>query len=209
MEQGDKLDPVSCGIQTFLDFLADLYGQGLQYRTINAIRSAVSTTHNTIENTPIGQHPLVSRLMKGTYNSRPPEPQYSNTWDVTAVLTWLKGQGSQDSELSLKDLSGKLALLIALVSANRTSELHALDLRFRSYTPDGVLFRLASLSIKRKVGAALKDCFFASFPQDRRLCVVQCLCKYEEGTEKYRDIQANKPAPLFLSYVKPHKPVSS
>ena len=39
-----EVDPVSCGIQIFLDFLADLYGQGLQYCTINAIRSAVSTT---------------------------------------------------------------------------------------------------------------------------------------------------------------------
>lgn len=38
--------------------------------------------------------------------------------------------------------------------------------------------------------------------------MVQCLCKYEETTEIYRDIEANKPAPLFLSYVKPHKPVS-
>ena len=111
--------------------------------------------------------------------------------------------------MSLKDLSGKLALLMALISANRTSELHALDLRFRSYTPDGVLFKLASLTKKRKVGAPLKDCFFASFPQDECLCVVQCLCKYEETTRKYRDIQANKPAPLFLSYVEPHKPVSS
>ena len=52
-------------------FLADLYEQGLQYHTINTIRSAVSMTHNTIGNTPIGQHP---QLMKGIYNSRPPEP---------------------------------------------------------------------------------------------------------------------------------------
>ena len=29
--------------------------------------------------------------MKGIYNSRPPEPQCSTTWDVTTVLNWLKG----------------------------------------------------------------------------------------------------------------------
>lgn len=44
----------------------------------------------------------------------------------------------KNEDLSLKDLSGKLALLMALVSANRTSELQALDLRFRVYTPEGV-----------------------------------------------------------------------
>ena len=107
--------------------------------------------------------------------------------------------------MSLKELSGKLALLMALVSANRTSEIQPLDLHFRSYTPEGIPFKLASLTKKRKVGAPFKDCFFASYPQENRLCVVHCLHTYEEATEKYRNIQANKPAPLFLSYVEPHK----
>ena len=204
-----EIDPVSCSIQPFLDFLADLYhGQGLQYRSINLIRSAVSMTHKNIEAAPIGQHPLVSRLMRGIYNSRPPTPQYCSTWDVAAVLSWLKDQGD-NQDLSMKELSGKLSLLMALISANRTSELHALDLRFRTYSPDGVTFRLASLTKKRKVGAPLKECFFASFPHDSRLCVVQCLQAYEKATRKFRVIEPSTPAPLFLSYVRPHKPVTS
>ena len=204
-----EVDPVSCSIQPFLDFLADLYHeQGLQYRSINLIRSAVSMTHKNIEAAPIGQHPLVSRLMRGIYNSRPPKPQYCNTWDVAAVLSWIKDQGD-NQDLSMKELSGKLSLLMALVSANRTSELHALDLRFRTYSPDGVTFKLASLTKKRKVGAPLKECFFASFPHDSRLCVVQCLRAYEKVTENFRVIELSTPAPLFLSYVKPHKPVTS
>ena len=123
-----KVNPFSCGVQPFLDFLSDLFSKGLKYRTINLFRSAVSMTHNPVESIPIGQHPLVSRLMRGVHNSRPPEPRYSATWDVSLVLNWIKGLG-QNNELSLKDLSWKLALLMALVSANRTSELHALDLR--------------------------------------------------------------------------------
>ena len=158
-----EVDPVSCGIQPFLDFLADLYGEGLQYRSINSVRSAVSMTHNTIEGVPTGQHPLVSRMMRGIYNSRPPEPQYSTTWDAAAVLSWVKEQG-ENKDISLKELSGKLALLMALVRTNRTSELHALDLRFRSYTPEGVQFKLASLAKKTKVGAPLKECFFCILP---------------------------------------------
>ena len=204
-----EVDPVSCSIQPFLDFLADLYHeQGLQYRSINLIRSAVSMTHKNIEAAPIGQHPLVSRLMRGIYNSRPPKPQYCNTWDVAAVLSWIKDQGD-NQDLSMKELSGKLSLLMALVSANRTSELHALDLRFRTYSPDGVTFKLASLTKKRKVGTPLKECFFASFPHNSRLCVVQCLRAYEKATENFRVIEPSTPAPLFLSYVKPHKPVTS
>ena len=165
-------------------------------------------THNTIEGAPTGQHHLVSRMMRGIYNSRPPEPQYSTTWDAAAVLSWVKEQG-ENKDISLKELSGKLALLMALVSANRTSELHALDLQFRSYTPEGIQFKLASLTKKKKVGAPLKECFFTSFPEDTRLCVVQCLQAYEEATKNFRDMKANTPAPMFLSYVKPHNPVTS
>ena len=86
-------------------------------------------THNTIEGAPIGQHALVSRMMKSIYNSRPSEPQYSITWDVAAVLSWMKEQG-ENNDMFLEELSRKLALLTALVSGstNRTSELHTLDL---------------------------------------------------------------------------------
>lgn len=89
--------------------------------------------------------------MKGIYNSRPPAPQYDSTWDVDSILSWIKKQGD-NKDMPLKELTGKLALLMALVSANGTSELQALDLRFRSYSPDGVLFRLASLTKKEGWG---------------------------------------------------------
>ena len=101
---------------------------------------------------------------------------------MTAVLSWIKGQGD-NKDLPLKELSGKLALLMTLVGANRTSELQALDLRFRYFSPDGVVFKLASLTKKRNTGTPLKECFFVSFPHDNCLCVVQCLHAYEQATK--------------------------
>ena len=98
---------------------------------------------------------------------------------------------------------------MALTSANRLSELQALDLRFRYYKQNGVLFKLASLTKKRQLGASLKECFFPSFPGDDRLCVVQCLRQYEAVTEGSRRVEPDTPAPLFLSYEKPHKPVTA
>ena len=57
---GRRIDPFSCHVQQFLDFLADLYEEGLEHRTVNSIRSAVSMTHCHVEGVPIGQHPLVT-----------------------------------------------------------------------------------------------------------------------------------------------------
>ena len=48
-----EVDPLSCGIQSFLEFLASLYEEGLQHQSINAIRSAVSMTHRHVEGVPI------------------------------------------------------------------------------------------------------------------------------------------------------------
>ena len=67
------------------------------------------------------------------------------------ILSWIKDLG-YNQDLPLKELSGKLVLLMALVGANRTSELEALGLRFRYFSLDGVVFKLASLTNKRKPG---------------------------------------------------------
>ena len=75
---------------------------------------------------PIGQHPLVKQLFKGVYNSRPPQPRYTHTWDVQNHITELGDNGS----LSLKQLSLKLVMLMSLTRASRVSELQALDLCF-------------------------------------------------------------------------------
>ena len=79
----------------------------MQYRSVNTIRSAVSMTHEHIEGIPVGKHPLISQLLKGMYNLRPPQPRYSTTWDVDIVIRYLQSLGSNDG-LSLKVLSQKL-----------------------------------------------------------------------------------------------------
>ena len=61
-------------------------------------------THNQIEGTPIGQHPMVMRLLKSIHNSRLPQPRYSETWDVDVVIKHICSIGD-NKELSLKTLS--------------------------------------------------------------------------------------------------------
>ena len=79
-------DSVSCDISCFLEFLSELFDSGLQYRTINVYRSAISASHLSVEGSSIGSHQLVSRFMKGIYELRPPQPRVFTTWDVGTVL---------------------------------------------------------------------------------------------------------------------------
>ena len=89
--------------------------------------------------------------MQGVFNSRPPCPRYSFIWDVDVVIRYLHSMGSAE-ELSLKNLSLKLVALLALSSANRSSDLHALDLKFRHFTSEGVVFTLPTLTKNQKIG---------------------------------------------------------
>ena len=203
-----QVDPLSCSVRHFLEFLTGLFKEGLQYRTINTIRSAISMTHEHIEGVPIGKHPLVSRLFRGIHDSHPPQPRYVATWDVDMVTEHLKALG-ENSSLTFKQLSQKLALLMALVGASRVSELQALDLRYHSYRPEGVVFQFPTLGKKRVVGAPPKEVLFGAFPDDSCLCVMKCLRHYEDVTAQYRKKDPSIPQPLFLSYIKPHGPVTS
>ncbi len=165
-------------------------------------------THVHVDGVSIGQHPLVTRLLKGVYNQRPPKPRYTSTWDVDIVLNHMTSLG-ENTDLTLKQLSQKLVMLMALVQASRTSELQALDLRFRVFRQEGVSFKLPTLTKKRSAGAPPREVFFAGFSPEKRLCVVECLREYERRTQAFRPKAVSESQKLFLSYVRPHKPVSS
>ena len=72
----------------------------------------------------------------------------------------------ENDALSLKQLSQKLALLMALVDASRVSELQALYLRYRLYRSEGVVFQIPTLGNKRIVGAPPKHIMFGAFLGD-------------------------------------------
>ena len=62
---GQQIDPFSSSINDILIFLTEVFNKGLAYRSINVLRSAISSTHPKIDGYSIGQHPYVSRLLRG------------------------------------------------------------------------------------------------------------------------------------------------
>ncbi len=67
-------DPISDPIGDVVNFLAELFQKGYQYRSLNAYRSAISSVHIKVDGYDVGQHPLVSRVLKGAFHTRPPQP---------------------------------------------------------------------------------------------------------------------------------------
>ena len=79
-QESDFLHP---SVGKVLDFLTMLYKKGLSYTAVNTARGALSSLHSLPDGSTIGKHPLVSRLLKGVFQNRPPQPRYSTVWDVT------------------------------------------------------------------------------------------------------------------------------
>ena len=93
-----------------LTFLSDCYDCCLQYRSINVLRSTISAIHLKIDGFSVGQHPYGINILKGILNLRPPKPQYSMTWNVSKVTSYLANMGSY-ADITLKQLSWKLATI--------------------------------------------------------------------------------------------------
>ena len=126
------MHPFAADVSSILGFLADQFEEGRQYRSLNCYRSALCSIHLPVEGFPVGQHPLVVRLLKGAYIQWPPKPKYSQTWDVTQMLAHLRSLGGNET-LSLKLLTQELARLLALVLGHRSSDLVRLTLWKKLY----------------------------------------------------------------------------
>ena len=198
-----KIDPLCPSLADITGFLAHSFDEGLEYRTINTYRSALSGVLPPMEGFPVGQHPLVVRLLKGILNLRPAMPRYQQSWDVNVALDYVRSLPC-NQDLSLKVLTQKLALLLALTAPKRSSELKLLDLRFMRILPEGVVFELPGMT---KTSSEVTPAFFAKFDDCESLCVLRCLQSYISRTRTFRPtVDAASNQQLLISY---HKPVKS
>ena len=125
---------------------------------------------------------------------------------MTTVLRYFESLGKSES-LSLQALSWKLAMLLALTRPSRSADLVRLDLRFRKYTPEGVVFQEAGLAKQTRQNKPRAEYFFPAFPTNSNFCPMETLRAYELKTESFR--AQGERTKLFLAVVKPHKPISS
>ena len=198
------VNPINTSVERIIEFLSVQFNQGKQYSTLNSYRSSISVTHMPVDGIQFGKHPLISRLMKGVFHLRPPQPRYAGQWDVSKVLQFLEEKGNTES-LSMKDLTYKLVMLMALANADRASDLCALDIRFLCLSTDGASFKLGALTKTARPDRSITS-FYSPLP-DSTLCPVRTLQLYLNRTVDWR--QNMEKTRLFLSLIRPHHPVTS
>jgi len=187
-----------------IDFLASLYEEGLGYSSINTARSALSSVLTLPGNVTFGNHPLVSRFLKGVFELKPSLPRYNHIWDISVVLEHLKTLKPVDS-LDLKVLTLKLTMLLCLLTGQRCQTLSKLDIKLMQKLPGKYVFTIGKKLKTTKPGKHLEPIELTAFEPDINLCVVTHLDQYLAKTESLRGSTSQ----LLLNYVKPHKAISN
>lgn len=197
-----KVDPIRASVNDLLEFLTELFSQGLGYSAINTARSAVAAVVLCENGRSIGTDPRVVRFVKGVFELRTPKPKYHQVWDVSVLLEFLKSKGDNHS-LSLKELSQKLCALLLLVSAQRVQSVHLIKLNDITFTEFGCSIILTDkLKHTKANNPSLARVWKIPRYNEKELCVVKCLEEYISKTKSLRSLsECNK---LFLCYVKPH-----
>ena len=141
--------------------------------------------------------------MKGVFESRPPTPKYNSIWDVSTVF---KHQTNYypNGTLSLKDLTFKVLMLLLLVSGQRGQSIHLLDHQHMKMEEDLCSFDVLQHTKTSRPWAPHTRIEIARYPPDKIICPYTCLREYIHRTQKLRGTETM----LFISYVKPYKPVS-
>ena len=213
-----KVNPISAPITVIADFLIFLFSEKkCQISTIKGYRSMISNTLKFKTGNRIGSNPVLSELIRSFELQRPVQRSLTPKWDLSWVLVCLQKPPFEPLDKASKfHVTIKTAFLLALATAKRCSEIHALAMdsqHLRFNQSDG------SVSLILKSGFLAKNQLPSVKPDpivvpslarickwehtDRLLCPVRALKFYLKMTSSYRQNRTR----LFLP-IKGNKDIS-
>ena len=137
-------DPIRPDLNDTIEFLISVFHTGVGYSSINTARSALSALIEPINGLTLGKQPIIQRHMKGLFNIRPSLPKYTTTWNSDIVLNYFDSIPVND-DLTLKQLSHKLATLLRLHSGQRDQTISKLSINHMALTDDKCSFYIPAI----------------------------------------------------------------
>ncbi|KAK6171835.1 hypothetical protein SNE40_018260 [Patella caerulea] len=205
-----KISVGSASVEKIADFFVHLHKtKGCQYNTIMGYRSAIASFHKGFVDSrdgTVSTNPDLSKLIKGIFNASPPCRNLPN-WDLPSVLWKLCDPPFEPlSSSELKFLTWKTAFLVALASASRVGELHALSVDPSNFRKERSGIRLLPninfLAKTQRIGKTWTPIYIPKFnnmasdPKDLLLCPCRALDAYIDHTKNLRSNESQ----LFITY---------
>ena len=184
--------------------LTEYFNTRVGYSAVNSARSALSSLIKPLHDIPFEKDPLVSRFLRGVFNIRPALPRYVTTWNVSKVFQYLKKQQALVN-CDLKAVSHRLAISLCLTTGQRHQTIKFLNPECLKLFDDSAILFISDKLKTTRPGHHLPPLELKAY-KDVELCVVSHLRQYIKLTENLRKGDDKQ---LLLSYVKPHKPIST
>jgi len=194
---------MNVSVQVGAEFLAKLFKEStIGYSAVNTARSALSAIITPINGIPFGKQPLIQRLMRGVFKQRPSLPKYTVTFDVKKVFDFI--ESLDFDHLDLEMLTKCLAVMLCLLSGQRSQTLTKLSIDFMHLEESKVVFYIPSLLKTSRPNFHQAPLEFVAYPQNESICPIRMLRLYLKATEGVRIDKT-----LLMSYVKPFRAVGT
>ncbi|XP_043484810.1 uncharacterized protein LOC122512807 [Leptopilina heterotoma] len=196
----NKLSVFNVDSKEVLQFFSEVFKDVGSYGTLNSYRAAVSL----ILSIDIGKDPLIKRFFKGVANLKPQRARYDFIWDPQIVIDFLKTQFPHD-QLKLEDLTKKLLMLIALVTAHRMQTFAKISIDNIIVSSEFIQIKVPERVKTSKINKLQPCLVLPFFKEQPELCVASILQMYIKKTKDLRGSNKN----LFITCRKPFKPATT
>ena len=199
-------DPFCASVENGAEFLTYYFKEfKVDYSSVNTARSALSAVIPPFNGVSFGNQPLIKRLLKGVFKLRPTLPKYTVRYDVGLVFSFIRSLPDAH-DMSLELLSKCTATLLCLLSGQRSQTLGAFQIDFMYLDQGKCVFYIPTSLKQSRPTFHQEPIEYVRYPFDQKLCPIMFIDNYIKTTSTIRDKEEKK---FFLSYVSPHKGVSS
>ena len=166
-------DLIQAPVESVANFLANKSQAGLEYRTLNVYWSVILAKHSLVQRLLVRQHLTLTELLKGVFSDMTPHLKYMIIRDVDTVLEWMRKQ-PEDKFLSLRELSLKVTMIMALTSAGHSSGLHKMKLSGKLDKGEKIKFHIGELTKGRRTDDRLLVMSFTQYEAEQKLWYSIC-----------------------------------
>ena len=179
------LDPYTADFGVGAEFLTQYFHSSpVDYSSLNTARSALSAILQPVNGITFGNHPLITRLLRGIFKERPSLPKYTVTYDVNLVFIFLKSLPALEHR-SLEILTKTTAILLCLLSGQRSQTLSALSLDHVFTDGKKYIFYIPTLMKQSRPRFHPQPLEFILYTIDPMLCPVKHLDMYIYKENKF------------------------
>ena len=198
----DPLDPTAAQVASFLFDLFDTHG--LSPRTIKGYRTCIGSVLNRTGRAKVVLHRTISDMIASMELQRPRATPVLPQWDLGVVLEALNKPPYEPlREASFKHLTLKTVFLLAMASAGRRSELHALrfDQNYIQFKPKGagvtLYFSPEFMRKNQKPNQVNDPWYIPAIPTGKPEfgtpnCPVRALCYYHRYLTEHPELRKDR-----------------